>query len=127
MRYLTILAIIVLLGCSAFKGDTGPMGPQGPKGDPGDNYTHFYDTTGILPAATIPSLGGQNYWYITLPHPIYDDSILVQTWVRFGTSYIWMPPDEWYYNDIGAIKIMETGTDMAVQGSHFKINVVYYH
>jgi hypothetical protein len=124
MKFL-LLSILFLLctGAQGPRGIQGPRGLPGEKGVSGNCNVRFYDTTGILPEPN-----EHDYWNIYLPYQIDDDSTVVQTWIRLNKGFLWSQPVSWYYSSYGYVRIVADAKDIhALEGSEFKINVIYYY
>jgi hypothetical protein len=106
-------------GNAGLQGVQGPIGPKGDKGDIGPapvESAKWYVKNGTLSSTYWNTTG---YWSIPLPGTNYD-SILIDTWVRPSSSYIWRTPTWFLDTDYGYVRVIQA-TGIAETDYQFKI------
>jgi hypothetical protein len=122
-----VISLICLCGCVGKQGPTGPKGSQGVQGEQGEQGADgsinvwFYDSVGTLSAPVVET--SYKYWFIMLPYPMFDDSLIVQCFVKQPGNFCWVSP-KWYYAPDGGVKIIDDAYT-SYQGYDFWIQVIY--
>lgn len=113
---------LFILFCIGEEGPMGPTGPKGEKGLPGDTLEvipNVIQRSGFLTSANIDTSG--NFWDIKdLAFYFYNDSSVIQVFVRKGEGYMWIMPT-WYLGN-GYIRIIDDSN--ANMGDEYRYVVI---